>query len=232
MYILMVRLKAKSDRIDDFIKTSIADAEGSVRNEPGCRRFDIIQSASDPTEFAFCEVYNDEAAFEAHATYPHFKAWDAAVKETLDGEVAVSFCKPVYPRGDAKWDSLRADGAVDDPYFQNSSLHVIHVPKIVQSDKLDAFIDAVTLDGIGSTHEEPGCLRFDVYQNVNEPEELYLYEVYVNPDAFEYHKDTPHIRKWVETVKDWYGEDRGGGRVGRNIWPPDNWGWSSGRPSS
>ena len=43
MYILMVRLKVKAEKIEEFIKESIGDAEGSVKNEPGCRRFDIIQ---------------------------------------------------------------------------------------------------------------------------------------------------------------------------------------------
>jgi (4S)-4-hydroxy-5-phosphonooxypentane-2,3-dione isomerase len=66
MYILMVRLKVKQDQIDNFIKASIADASGSVLHEPGCRRFDIIQDETDPTLFAFNEVYSDEAAFEHH----------------------------------------------------------------------------------------------------------------------------------------------------------------------
>ena len=230
MYILMVRLKVKEDRIDDFIAASIGDARGSVLNEPGCRRFDIIQAADDPTSFAFCEVYNDEDAFAAHTTYPHFKEWDAAVKGMFDGDPEVSFCKPVFPRGDANWDSHRAS-IVEDPYFA-SSLHVIHAPKFVLEDQVDAFIDAVSLDGVGSTHEEPGCLRFDVYQNVKDPTEIYLYEVYANPDAFEYHKGTPHIKQWVETVKNMNDTSRdGGGRVGRNVWPPDNWAWSSGKPT-
>ncbi len=230
MYILMVRLKVKEERIDDFIAASIGDASGSVLNEPGCRRFDIIQAGDDPTSFAFCEVYNDEDAFAAHTTYPHFKSWDAAVKDMFDGDPEVSFCKPVFPRGDANWDSCRTD-IVDDPYFA-SSLHVIHAPKFVLKDQVDAFIDAVSLDGVGSTHEEPGCLRFDVYQNVKDPTEIYLYEVYVNSDAFEYHKGTPHIKQWVETVKDMYDTSRdGGARVGRNVWPPDNWAWSSGKPT-
>ena len=63
MYILMVRLKVKKENIDDFIKESIKDAVGSVDIEPGCRRFDIIQDQTDPTLFAFCEVYDDEEAF-------------------------------------------------------------------------------------------------------------------------------------------------------------------------
>ncbi len=229
MYILMVRLKVKQARIDDFIKASIEDGTGSVLNEPGCRRFDIIQDETDPTLFAFNEVYNDEAAFEHHKTTPHFAAWDAAVKDMLDGAVEVSFCRPVYPVGNANWDAHRPE-AVTDAAFE-SGLHVIHAPLPIQPDKVEAFIEAVTLDGLGSTHEEPGCLRFDVYQNINKPDELYLYEVYVNKAAFEYHTKTPHIAKWRETVKDWYAGERTGGRRGRNGWPPDNWGWSSGKPA-
>ena len=229
MYILMVRLKVKEDRIDDFIEASIGDAKGSVMNEPGCRRFDIVQAADDPTSFAFCEVYNDEAAFAAHGEMAHFKVWQEAVGDMFDGEVGVSFCKPVFPAGDGNWDSYRSH-IVDDPYFA-SSLHVIHAPKFVKEEHVDAFIKSVSADGVGSTHEEQGCLRFDVYQNVNDPTEIYLYEVYANPDAFEYHKGTPHIKQWVEDVKDMYDTNRdGGARVGRNVWPPDNWAWSSGKP--
>ena len=229
MYILMVRLKVKQDRIADFTNASIADASGSVLHEPGCRRFDIIQDETDATLFAFNEVYNDAAAFEHHKTTPHFKQWDAAVKDILDGPVEVSFCRPMFPLGDATWDAQRP-GAVQDAAF-NGGLHVIHAPLPIQADKVDAFIAAVRLDGLGSTQEEPGCLRFDVYQNINKPQELYLYEVYVNKAAFEYHTRTPHIAKWRETVKDWYAGERSGGRRGRNVWPPDNWGWRSGKPA-
>ena len=39
------------------------------------------------------------------------------------------------------------------------------------------------------------------------------------------------IAKWRETVRDWYAGERTGARRGRNVWPPDNWGWSSGKPA-
>ena len=108
---------------------------------------------------------------------------------------------------------------------------VIAAPQYVMEENVDEFIDSITLDSIGSTNEEPGCLRFDVYQNVNDPTELYLYEVYSNADAFEYHRGTPHIKNWKETVNDMYDESRKGqnGRRGKNIWPPDNWEWNSGQ---
>jgi len=30
-------------------------------------------------------------------------------------------------------------------------------------------------------------------------------------------------------MKDWYAGERTGGRRGSNVWPPDNWGWGSGK---
>ena len=117
----MVRLKAKQDHINDFIKASIADATGSVLNEPGCRCFDIIRDETDPTLFAFNEVYNDEAAFEHHKTTPHFKQWDAALKLMLDGAVEVSFCRPVFPLGNATWDAY-PPGAVEDPFLEQHAI--------------------------------------------------------------------------------------------------------------
>ena len=110
-------------------------------------------------------------------------------------------------------------------------LHIIHAPLPIKPERVDDFIESLKGDAIGSTREEPGCLRFDVYQNEDNPAELYLYEVYVNQAAFDYHTETPHIEEWRNTVADWYSGERVGGRRGANIWPPDNWNWSSGKPS-
>ena len=110
-------------------------------------------------------------------------------------------------------------------------MHVIHSPQYVKQENVEEFIQSITLDSLGSTNQEPGCLRFDVYQNINDPSELYLYEVYSNSQAFEYHRETPHIKKWQETVKDMYDDSRKGQNVrrGKTIWPPDNGSWSSGQ---
>ena len=129
MYILMVRLKVKDDRVDDFIEASIGDGVGSVLGEPNCYRFDIIQDDEDPTKFAFCEVYEDEAAFQYHTMAYHFHQWRDASADMFAEPPEVSFCRSVYPAGPAEWDAYRP-GAVDDPAFQNGTLHVIHAPAI------------------------------------------------------------------------------------------------------
>jgi (4S)-4-hydroxy-5-phosphonooxypentane-2,3-dione isomerase len=45
--------------------------------EPGCRRFDILNLKSDPNHFLLYEVYENEAAFQAHRATDHFKKYAA-----------------------------------------------------------------------------------------------------------------------------------------------------------
>ena len=168
-------------------------------------------------------------AIDDHRSRPHYARWRDTTGDWHAEPVQVSKCKPVFPIGDAQWDSHRAD-AVQDPAFERG-LHIIHAPLPIKPERVDDFIESLKGDAIGSTREEPGCLRFDVYQNVDNPAELYLYEVYVNQAAFDYHAKTPHIQEWRKTVENWYSGERAGGRRGLNIWPPDNWNWSSGKPS-
>ncbi len=43
--------------------------------EPGCRTFDILVDPNDPASAMLYEVYDDEAAFEAHQKTSHFKKY-------------------------------------------------------------------------------------------------------------------------------------------------------------
>lgn len=240
MHIIMVRFKVKADKVADFLRESIEDARGSVLTEPGCRRFDVVQDDTNPSDVAFVEVYNDAAAFEDHKTRPHFKTWAAATKDMSESPAVVSQCRPIFPAGRTvtnaiwggavdPWSSYRPD-AVDNPHFQQGSLKCLYVPLPVKPEKVHSYIQAALGDCVGSTREEPSCLRFDLYQDLNDASQLYFYEVYSNAPAFDYHAKTPHIAKWRDAVKDWYRGERPGAVRGHNVWPPDNWHWSSGKP--
>ena len=67
----------------------------------------------------------------------------------------------------------------------------------------ERYIEAALGDAIGSVRDEPGCLRFDVLQDKNDPNTIYFYEIYVDEAAFQYHTTTPHIKKWRDTVVGW-----------------------------
>jgi autoinducer 2-degrading protein len=229
MFIVMVQWNVKPNKVDEFLEASKGDGRGSVTHEYGCHRFDVIQDSTDPTRIGFTEVYDSEEAFNVHTTQEHFKVWAEAVKDLHDGSPKVSKCRNAFPNDYAVWPA--AISGRDESFF-SGSLHIIHAALPVLADKVDDFIEAATLDALGSVHQEPGCHRFDLYQNIENPSELWLYEVYANAEAFEYHRQTPHIKKWADSVKDWYDGERAPAIRGTNIWPPDDWNWSTGKPTA
>jgi autoinducer 2-degrading protein len=98
MFALVVSLKVKPDLRDKFLAAAEDDSVASVRDEPGCLRFDVLQDNSDPNHFFFYEVYADEAAFQAHGQAPHFARWRAAAAEVLLEPTSVTRCTTVSPR--------------------------------------------------------------------------------------------------------------------------------------
>jgi (4S)-4-hydroxy-5-phosphonooxypentane-2,3-dione isomerase len=82
MHVTLVKVSVKPDRVNDFIEASRANHEGSV-DEPGNRRFDILQDPGDPTRFILYEAYASADDAAAHKQTPHYLAWRDAVAEMM-----------------------------------------------------------------------------------------------------------------------------------------------------
>jgi autoinducer 2-degrading protein len=74
MFVAAVHVFVKPEAIDEFKALIQANHEGSLA-EPGCLRFDVVQSVDDVGEFLLWEVYVDEAAAAFHKTTPHYLAF-------------------------------------------------------------------------------------------------------------------------------------------------------------
>lgn len=92
MYVLLVKLQVKPGHMDAYMKSMLDDARSSVRDEPGCLRFDVMRDENKPNTIYLFEVYKDKAAFDAHTRAPHFtnhrdtvKDWNAAPAEVRWG---------------------------------------------------------------------------------------------------------------------------------------------------
>ena len=79
MIVTCVMIDVKKENLEEFIAVSKANHEGSVK-ETGNLRFDVLQSADDPTKFMLYEAYESEAAVKAHKETPHYLAWKKAVE--------------------------------------------------------------------------------------------------------------------------------------------------------
>ena len=66
----------------------------------------------------------------------------------------------------------------------------------------EKFLEA-SLHNAKATLSEPGNLRFDVLQSRDDPERFMFYEVFVNLEAIEAHKLTPHYQQWRDLVQPW-----------------------------
>lgn len=58
------------------------------------------------------------------------------------------------------------------------------------------FLKAIEVDAIGSEGDEPGCLRFNVLQDEQDPNVYYFFEVYRDAAALEAHRAAPHYAVW------------------------------------
>jgi len=74
MFVLQVTIRIKPENVDAWMKMALENASGA-RKEPGCRQFEVLVDPGDRTKVMLFEVYNDEAAFEAHQQTPHFKKY-------------------------------------------------------------------------------------------------------------------------------------------------------------
>ena len=99
MYTVVVSLKVREDRLDEFLRAIDVNSQASLRDEPGCLRFDVHRQVDDPTRFVLYEIYRDERAFtEEHRAAPHYAAWREAAAVCVEpGGHVNTFATPVFP---------------------------------------------------------------------------------------------------------------------------------------
>lgn len=69
----------------------------------------------------------------------------------------------------------------------------------VKPDRRDQFLEAIVRQADASRELEPGCVRFDVLENEDDPLAFLLIEVYSEPsDFYEAHRETQHYAEWLK----------------------------------
>jgi quinol monooxygenase YgiN len=70
----------------------------------------------------------------------------------------------------------------------------------VKAEKLDEFLELMRWDAQVARDDEPGTLRFDVWEVEEEPGAVYVYEVYKDVAAFEDHTKSAPVKKFMEVM--------------------------------
>jgi autoinducer 2-degrading protein len=82
MHVTLVHVRVKPDQVDAFIEATRVNHEGSIQ-EPGNRRFDVLQDGGDPTKFVLYEAYANAEAAAAHKETGHYLKWRETVADMM-----------------------------------------------------------------------------------------------------------------------------------------------------
>jgi (4S)-4-hydroxy-5-phosphonooxypentane-2,3-dione isomerase len=79
-FVLVVDFEVQPGKSDEVIKLVTENARSSVEREPGCYQFDVLQVPDDPNRMFLYEVYENEAAYQAHSKSEHIQAFLAKAR--------------------------------------------------------------------------------------------------------------------------------------------------------
>ena len=85
-FVVLAEFAVRPGAFDAFLETVSRNASASVRDEPGCRRFDVLYPESGGERVVLYEIYDSPAAFEAHLQTTHF----AAFRRTSESQIESS----------------------------------------------------------------------------------------------------------------------------------------------
>ena len=204
MYVTVVYIQVKPDHVEDFLGAIRRNHEKSVV-EPGNLRFDILRSVDDPARFVTYMAYRDEESAKAHTATAHLLAFREEVADWM-----------VVPRENVRYDGLfpvvaEDVGAGGPAPAGGGPTFVTMVYVHVKPEHISDFIESIRPNHEGSVRE-PGNLRFDILQSVDDPARFIAYEAYVDEYSAWAHKETPHYLRWRDQVAGWMAEPRQGVR--------------------
>jgi quinol monooxygenase YgiN len=79
-------------------------------------------------------------------------------------------------------------------------MFVVIVNAHAKEESLQSFINA-TLDNAKNSIKEPGILRFDFYQQADDPTRFTLIEIYNSEEDPLHHRGTVHYNRWKDAVE-------------------------------
>ena len=83
MLVVHVHVHVLPGDLEAFLAETRRNSQASLQ-EPGVRRFDVLQDEGDPAHVVLNEVYVDQAAADAHKQTEHYARW----RDTVAGMMA------------------------------------------------------------------------------------------------------------------------------------------------
>ncbi len=101
MYIVLVSIHVKPDKVAEFEAATVANAKETVK-EPLVARFDLVRQLDDPTHYTLLEVYRSKEGHAQHRETAHYRRWVDAAEPLMAEPRTRTISENVYP-GNAGW---------------------------------------------------------------------------------------------------------------------------------
>ena len=101
MLVVHVHVRVRPADLEAFLAETRRNAAASLE-EPGVRRFDVLQDEGDPGHVLLTEVYVDQAAADAHKRTTRYARWRDAVAPKMAEPRASTRFAAVFP-GEDGW---------------------------------------------------------------------------------------------------------------------------------
>lgn len=82
-FVILAKIRVRPGTRQAFKHAVLENARLSVRVEPACRAFDIMECPDDENLFYAHEAFDDEAGFEAHRVTSHSMAFKAIAADMM-----------------------------------------------------------------------------------------------------------------------------------------------------
>jgi (4S)-4-hydroxy-5-phosphonooxypentane-2,3-dione isomerase len=86
-----------------------------------------------------------------------------------------------------------------DAAAQAGGVYINAVDLVVIPSEMPKFLEAIKENGANAV-KEPGCREFNITVLANNPNHVFLYEVYDNAAALDAHRQTEHFKKFQATT--------------------------------
>jgi len=83
MFAVLVHFEIHPDQFAAFQKAIEANARTSLKDEPGCHRFDVAYDGTKPHAAMLYELYDTAAAFETHKASAHYAAFQSKTSKMV-----------------------------------------------------------------------------------------------------------------------------------------------------
>ena len=95
MQALVVEFVVHAPWVEAFAQAIVENARASREDEAGCRQFDVCRDPADSTLFFLYELYDDEAAVQAHLQSPHFLRMNALTQDWVRAKTVKRYLRVV-----------------------------------------------------------------------------------------------------------------------------------------